>query len=224
MLIALPNADGSFTATLFLPNLGEESFQALTTPEAVDALFERRFADAIALMPRLVEDFFGNPTGHLETIRCEPWSFEDHALLLGDAAHAIVPFHGQGMNAAFEDCSAFHRCLEDPNRPWSDVFADFERLRRTNTDAIADMALENFVEMSEKVASPIFRGQTRVRHALERALGGRYVSRYELVSFTTLPYAQIEGRIRRQDRVVGAVAAGVLAASAAGLTLLRRRR
>ena len=117
MLIALPNVDGSFTVTLFLPNQGEESFQALTTPEAVDALFERRFADAIPLMPGLAEDFFGNPTGHLETIRCAPWSFEDHALVLGDAAHAIVPFHGQGMNAAFEDCSAFDRCLRRSGSP-----------------------------------------------------------------------------------------------------------
>jgi kynurenine 3-monooxygenase len=130
MLIALPNVDGSFTATLFLPNEGEESFEALTTPDAVHALFERRFADAIPLMPRLVEDFFGNPTGHLETIRCEPWSFEDHALVLGDAAHAIVPFHGQGMNAAFEDCSAFDRCLENPDRSWESVFAEFETRRR----------------------------------------------------------------------------------------------
>src|SRR5262249_58447572 len=114
---------------------------------AVNELLERRSADAIPLMPRVVEDFFGNPTGHLETIRCEPWSFEDHALVLGDAAHAIVPFHGQGMNAAFEDCSAFDRCLEDPDRSWNEVFADFEKRRRPNTNAIADMALENYVDM-----------------------------------------------------------------------------
>ena len=151
MLIALPNVDGSFTATLFLPNQGPESFEALTTPEAVHALFERRFADAIPLMPRLVEDFFGNPTGHLETIRCAPWSFEDQALVLGDAAHAIVPFHGQGMNAAFEDCSAFDSCLQDRDRPWSEIFAEFERRRRPNTDAIADMALENYIEMRSTV-------------------------------------------------------------------------
>src|SRR5262245_41776253 len=156
MLIALPNVDGSFTVTLFLPNEGEESFGVLTTPEAVQALFERRFADAIPLMPRLVEDFFDNPTGHLETIRCEPWSFEDHALVLGVAAHAIVPFHGQGMNAAFEDCSAFDRCLGDADRPWNEVFADFERLRRLNADAIADMALENYIEMRSTVREPNF--------------------------------------------------------------------
>ncbi|HZI67532.1 MAG TPA: NAD(P)/FAD-dependent oxidoreductase, partial [Thermoanaerobaculia bacterium] len=136
MLIALPNVDGSFTVTLFLPNQGDEGFQALTTTEAVYALFERRFADAIPLMPRLGEEFFENPTGHLETIRCDPWSFEDHGLVLGDAAHAIVPFHGQGMNAAFEDCSAFDRCLGDPDRPWNEIFTQFEKRRRPDTDAI----------------------------------------------------------------------------------------
>jgi len=202
MLIALPNADGSFTATLFLPQQGEESFEALTTPDAVHALFERRFADAIPLMPRLVEDFFGNPTGHLETIRCEPWSFEDHALVLGDAAHAIVPFHGQGMNAAFEDCSAFDRCLENPNRPWSEVFADFERLRRPNTDAIADMALENYVEMRSTVREPKFQLKKDLSFRLEERHPGRFVPRYSMVMFHTIPYAEAKRRGAIQERIL----------------------
>ena len=175
MLIALPNVDGSFTATLFLPNQGDESFQALTTPEAVYALFERRFADAIPLMPRLGEEFFENPTGHLETIRCEPWSFEDHALVLGDAAHAIVPFHGQGMNAAFEDCSAFDRCLGNPDRPWNEVFAEFEKRRRPDTDAIADMALENYVEMRSTVREPKFQLKKDLSFRLEERHPGRFI-------------------------------------------------
>ena len=178
MLIALPNVDGSFTVTLFLPTEGEESFEALTTPDAVLALFERRFADAIPLMPRLTEDFFANPTGHLETIRCEPWSFEDQALVLGDAAHAIVPFHGQGMNAAFEDCSAFDRCLDGPDRSWNEVFADFEARRRLNTAAIADMALENYVEMRSTVREPKFQLKKELSFRLEERHPGRFIPRY----------------------------------------------
>ncbi len=202
MLIALPNADGSFTATLFLPNQGEESFQILTTPEAVFALFERRFADAIPLMPRLGEDFFGNPTGHLETIRCEPWSFEDHALVLGDAAHAIVPFHGQGMNAAFEDCSAFDRCLGDPDRPWIEVFAEFEERRRPDTGAIADMALENYVEMRSTVREPKFQLKKDLSFRLEERHPGRFIPRYSMVMFHTIPYAEAKRRGAIQEEIL----------------------
>jgi len=202
MLIALPNADGSFTATLFLPQRGDESFEALTTPDAVHALFERRFADAIPLMPRLVEDFFGNPTGHLETIHCAPWSFEDHALVLGDAAHAIVPFHGQGMNAAFEDCSAFDRCLADSSRPWNEVFAEFERLRRPNTDAIADMALENYVEMRSTVREPKFQLKKDLSFRLEERHPGRFIPRYSMVMFHTIPYADAKRRGAIQEEIL----------------------
>ena len=202
MLIALPNVDGSFTVTLFLPNEGEESFQALTTPEAVHALFERRFADAIPLMPRLGEDFFGNPTGHLETIRCAPWSFEDHALVLGDAAHAIVPFHGQGMNAAFEDCSAFDRCLEDADRAWNEIFAEFESRRRPNTDAIADMALENYVEMRSTVREPKFQLKKDLSFRLEERHPGRFIPRYSMVMFHTIPYAEAKRRGAIQEEIL----------------------
>ncbi|MFN2635034.1 MAG: FAD-dependent oxidoreductase, partial [Thermoanaerobaculia bacterium] len=202
MLIALPNADGSFTATLFLPNRGEKSFEILTSPEDVLALFQRRFADAIPLMPRLVEDFFGNPTGHLETIRCAPWSFEDQALVVGDAAHAIVPFHGQGMNAAFEDCSAFDRCLEDPDRPWKSVFAEFEKLRRPDTDAIADMALENYVEMRSTVREPKFQLKKDLSFRLEERHPGRFIPRYSMVMFHTIPYAEAKRRGAIQEEVL----------------------
>jgi kynurenine 3-monooxygenase len=202
MLIALPNADGSFTATLFLPNRGEESFEVLTTPAAVYALFERRFADAIPLIPRLVDDFFGNPTGHLETIRCEPWSFEDHALFLGDAAHAIVPFHGQGMNAAFEDCSALDRGLRDPDRPWNEVFAEFEKQRRPNTEAIADMALENYVEMRSTVREPKFQLKKDLSFRLEERHPGRFIPRYSMVMFHTIPYAEAKRRGAIQEEIL----------------------
>ena len=202
MLIALPNIDGSFTVTLFLPNRGEESFEVLTNPDAVLSLFGRRFADAIPLMPGLVEDFFENPTGHLETIRCAPWSFEDQALVLGDAAHAIVPFHGQGMNAAFEDCSAFDRCLANPDRSWSDIFTEFERLRRPNTDAIADMALENYVEMRSTVREPKFQLKKDLSFRLEERHPDRFIPRYSMVMFHTIPYAEARRR--------GAIQEGIL--------------
>ena len=202
MLIALPNIDGSFTVTLFLPNEGEESFEALNTPDAVRALFQRRFADAIPLMPTLVEDFFENPTGHLETIRCEPWSFEDDALVLGDAAHAIVPFHGQGMNAAFEDCSAFNRCLGDPDRAWTEIFADFEKRRRPDTDAIAAMALENYIEMRSTVREPKFQLKKDLSFRLEERHPDRFIPRYSMVMFHTIPYAEAQRR--------GAIQEGIL--------------
>jgi kynurenine 3-monooxygenase len=208
MLIALPNVDGSFTATLFLPNQGDESFQALTTAEAVYALFERRFADAIPLMPRLGEEFFENPTGHLETIRCKPWSFEDHALVLGDAAHAIVPFHGQGMNAAFEDCSAFDRCLENPDRPWKSIFAEFEERRRPNTDAIADMALENYVEMRSTVREPKFQLKKDLSFRLEERHPGRFIPRYSMVMFHTIPYAEAKRRGAIQEEILEELTTG----------------
>jgi kynurenine 3-monooxygenase len=209
MLIALPNVDGSFTVTLFLPNEGDESFQALTMPEAVRSLFGRRFADAIPLMPDFVEGFFANPTGHLETIRCAPWSFEDHALVLGDAAHAIVPFHGQGMNAAFEDCSAFDQCLTDPGRPWNEVFAEFENRRRPNTDAIADMALENYVEMRSTVREPKFQLKKDLSFRLEERHSGRFIPRYSMVMFHTIPYAEAKRRGAIQERILDELTTGV---------------
>jgi len=220
MMIALPNTDRSFTCTLFWD---KAEFAALDTPERVLAAFRERYPDAVPLMPTLAADYLANPVGSLVTVRCAPW-VRGRVALVGDAAHAIVPFFGQGANCAFEDCVELDRSLTAAGGDWPAALARYQEQRKANADAIADMALANFVEMSEKVASPVFRGQTKLRHALERALGGRYVSRYELVSFTTIPYAEIEGRIRRQDRAVGAAAAGMLAAVGAGALLLRRRR
>jgi kynurenine 3-monooxygenase len=202
MLIALPNADGSFTATLFLPNRGEESFEALRTPHDVRSLFARRFADAISLIPGLIDEFFGNPTGHLETVRCRPWSYQDHALLLGDAAHAIVPFHGQGMNAAYEDCDVLDELLEQEDRRWEDIFADFESRRRPNADAIAAMALENYVEMRSTVREPAFQLRKEISFRLEERHPRRFVPRYSMVMFHRIPYAEA--------RRLGAIQDGIL--------------
>jgi kynurenine 3-monooxygenase len=201
MLIALPNIDGSFTVTLFLPNQGEESFAAITDGPSLRALFERRFADAIPLMPELEDDFFSNPTGHLETIRCWPWSHGDQAVILGDAAHAIVPFHGQGMNAAFEDCSALERLI-DPGRTWSEIFDAFEAERKPNAEAIADMALENYIEMRSSVREPKFALKKELSFRLEEKWPDRFIPRYSMVMFHSIPYAEAKSRGAVQEEIL----------------------
>ncbi|MCE3554137.1 FAD-dependent monooxygenase [Pseudonocardia sp. RS11V-5] len=219
MMIALPNPDRSFTCTLFWPQEGPGGFAALDTPEAVTGYFAAHYPDAVPLMPTLAEDFLRNPVGSLVTIRCAPW-VRGRVALLGDAAHAIVPFFGQGANCAFEDCVELDRCLDAAGGDLAVALPRYQERRKANAEAIADMALDNFVEMSDRVNSPVFRWTTRARHALERVVPG-YVSRYELVSFTTLPYSQVEGRIRRQDRIAGAVLAAGVAAGAAALRSVR---
>jgi kynurenine 3-monooxygenase len=184
----------------------------------VSGYFAAHYPDAVPLMPTLAEDFLHNPVGSLVTIRCAPW-VRGRVALLGDAAHAIVPFFGQGANCAFEDCVELDRCLDETGGDLAAALPRYQERRKANAEAIADMALENFVEMSDRVTSPVFRWTTRARHALERVVPG-YVSRYELVSFTTLPYARIEGRLRRQDRI----AAGVLAGAAGGVAAVVSRR
>jgi kynurenine 3-monooxygenase len=227
MMIALPNLDRSFTCTLFWP---KADFDALDTPRRVREHFQARYPDAAGLMPDLADDFARNPVGSLVTVRCWPWvRFGRGATvaLLGDAAHAIVPFYGQGANCAFEDCVEIDRCLEETGGNWRRALSLYQERRKPNTDAIAQMALDNFVEMRDRVASPVFRLGRAAQHALERRLPGRYVSQYELVSFSTVPYARIPERIRRQNRALAA--AGLAAFAATGLTVraaraaLRRR-
>jgi len=153
MLIALPNLDGSFTCTLFFPMKGDPSFESLKTEKAVLAFFEEQFPDAVELMPTLVEDFFTNPTGALATIRCQPWHVKDKACLLGDAAHAIVPFFGQGINCGFEDCTVLDACIEKQSDDWQRIFKEFEKLRKVNTDAISELLFDpdpRVVELAER--------------------------------------------------------------------------
>jgi kynurenine 3-monooxygenase len=223
MMIALPNPDRSFTGTLFWPSSGDGSFESLGTPAAVEEHFREQYPDLLPLVPTLADDYAHNPVGTLGTVTCGPWQFHGRVALIGDAAHAIVPFYGQGANCAFEDVVELDRCLEETGDDWARALPLYEDRRRANTEAIARMALDNFVEMRDKVASPVFRLTKSVEHALERALPGRYVSRYELVSFSLTPYAEITRRVRRQHRILGAVAAGV-AALAVGATLTGRRR
>ncbi|MGW2622035.1 FAD-dependent oxidoreductase [Micromonospora taraxaci] len=226
MMIALPNPDRSFTCTLFWPNDGAGSFASLTGPAEIERHFAEHYPDVVPLAPNLVDDYQQNPVGVLGTVRCTPWQVNGNVGLLGDAAHAIVPFYGQGANCAFEDVVELDRCLDECADDWAAALPLFQRRRRENAEAIATMALTNFVEMRDKVASPVFQARRRVEHALERALPGRYVSQYELVSFSTTPYAEVRRRVRRQHRVLGAVVAGaaVLLVGVIGAALSRGRR
>ncbi|MBT3449235.1 MAG: FAD-dependent monooxygenase [Bacteroidetes Order II. Incertae sedis bacterium] len=189
MLIALPNMDGSFTCTLFLPQNSTPGFEQLTTPQAVDAFFSDQFADAKELIPDLTEQFFANPTGVLGTIRCEKWTADGATLILGDAAHAIVPFFGQGMNCAFEDVSVLADFMDSSNyADFSDLLVDYEASRIPNANAIADMALDNYIEMRDLVADPVFRLERSVALELERRHPDHFIPKYSLVSFNRISY------------------------------------
>lgn len=201
MLIALPNLDGSFTCTLFMAMDGEEaSFAKVQGDAQVRSFFEREFPNISALMPNLVEEYAQNPVGKLGTLRCKPWVYEDKLLLLGDAAHAVVPFYGQGMNASFEDCIVLDECIEAGlEKGWKHVLAEYEKQRRENGLAIADLAVENFFEMRDHVADPVFQR----KRALERKLENRfedYRSKYSLVTFhPEVGYSYAKARGNAQD-------------------------
>ena len=189
MLIALPNTDGSFTATLFLARTGPNSFASLPDAADVTAFFQKEFPDVIPLMPNLAHDFEANPQGQLGTVHLTPWHVGGKVLLLGDAAHAIVPFHGQGMNAAFEDCAVLDSLL-DRHADWEPLFAEFSASRRPNTDAIAQMALENYTEMRDTVLDAGFVRQKAIAMDLERRYPDRFIPRYSMVMFhPEIPYA-----------------------------------
>jgi kynurenine 3-monooxygenase len=206
MLIALPNPGGSFTVTLFLPNDGSESFATLTDAASVHAFFERHFSDTIPLMPDFAEQFLDNPTGHLETIRCWPWSHEA-TVILGDAAHAIVPFHGQGMNCAFEDCSELASCIREQG-DWASAFARFAERRKPNADAIAAMAIENYAEMRATVRDPLFQFHKELGFRLEERHPDRFIPRYSMVMFHTLPYDDAKRRGAVQAEILHALTSG----------------
>ena len=202
MMIALPNPDGSFTCTLFWEFEGPRSFATTKTDDAVRRFFDEEFPDAVPLMPMLVEDFRQNPTGSLVTIRCAPWYYRDKVALVGDAAHAVVPFYGQGMNAAFEDCVVLDECLEKFPDNREHAFAEYFVRRKENTDALADLAVDNFIEMRDKTASRTFRAKKKLDHLLEGLLPGIYLPLYTMVTFTRLPYSEAARRARLQDRMV----------------------
>jgi kynurenine 3-monooxygenase len=188
MLIALPNTDKSFTCTLFMPYEGDPGFDDIHDADGVTQFFERHFPDVIPLIPELTTEFLENPTGSLVTVRCYPWTV-GKTVLLGDAAHAIVPFYGQGMNAAFEDCVVLDECIEEHGPDWNTVFSTYQESRKVNADAIADLALQNFIEMRDLVGDEAFLLQKQVENTLAENYPELFRSQYELVTFTNEPYS-----------------------------------
>ncbi len=214
MLIALPNPDGSFTATLFLAAQGDPGFAALATPQAARAFFAAQFPDTLALLPDFEAQYARNPQGQLGTVHCWPWQ-AGRVLLIGDAAHAIVPFHGQGLNCGFEDCVLLAGLLaQAPDR--ESVLARFERLRRPNTDAIATMAIENYLEMRATVLAPDFTARRQLALDLERRFPERFIPRYSMVMFhAEIPYAEALRRGALQESLLDALLAAHAGADSA---------
>lgn len=208
MMIALPNTDGSFTCTLFFPFEGNPSFASLKTEAEVQAFFQAQFPDAIDLMPTLVHDFMHNPVSSLITTKIFPWRNADRSCLIGDAAHAIVPFYGQGMNAGFEDCSVLEALMEEHGEDWETILRELEQQRKPNADAVADLALNNFIEMRDKVADPVFLERKKIEKELGRRYAGRFNSVYEMVSFSHTPYAYALHCTKAQDVLLGRIMAG----------------
>lgn len=211
MLIALPNLDGSFTVTLFLPyNNSDYCFNDLTTAEKVEEYFKKEYPDTLKLIPNIAEEFFNNPTGPLGTIKCSPWHCYGKTLIMGDAAHAIVPFYGQGMNASFEDVVVFNEILNtyEPQllkqqTNWETIFKAYEAARKIDTDAIADLAVDNFHEMKEHTASPLFQQKRKLEVAFETQFPNKYASKYRLVTFKEgIPYSQAMKQGRAQDKAI----------------------
>ena len=214
MLIALPNADGSFTATLFLPKTGPDSFVSLTETGDIERFMSRSFADAVARMPHCVEEFKNHPVGFLGTVSAAPWAYRGMTALIGDAAHAIVPFHGQGMNCCFEDCIEFDACLSRNSR-WDAAFAEFGAIRKPDTDAIAEMSLENYLEMRERVVDPKFQLQQQLALELERRHPRQFIPRYSMVTFHhEIPYRIARQRGMTQTALLEDLTAGPVAGTA----------
>ncbi|HMK74052.1 MAG TPA: FAD-dependent monooxygenase, partial [Myxococcaceae bacterium] len=206
--------------TLFLRFDGSPSFATLDTPEAARAFFAAQFPDVAPLLPDLEEQFFENPTGSMVTVKCWPWAAEGRALLLGDAAHAIVPFFGQGMNCGFEDCEVLDDVLGRLGHA-GQAFAEVARLRKPNADAIADMAVENFVEMRDSVADPRFLLEKAIERRLLNALPGEFLSRYALVTFSRVPYRTAAEVGRVAGAIVSELASGVRSADEVDLERAR---
>ncbi len=209
LMIALPNFDGSFTCTLFLAHTGENSFEQLTNEKSLLEFFQTNFADAVPLMPTLTEDFSKNPVGNLGTIKCFPWNVGGKSLLLGDSAHAVVPFYGQGMNCSFEDCRVLNQLIETYGTNWKKLFVEYGKQRKENTDAIAEMAVENFCEMRDAVADPVFVRKRELETKLEHTFPD-YFSKYSMVTFREdLPYSVAKRKGNAQDKLLMEVCANV---------------
>ncbi len=210
MLIALANLDGSFTVTLFLSyKEGHYNFNNLTTEENITAFFKEQFPDALELIPNITAEFANNPTGPLGTVKCSPWHYKNKTLLMGDAAHAIVPFYGQGMNASFEDVTVFDAILEKHEGDWETIFKAYEKSRKEDTDAIADLAIDNYYEMRDHVANPIFKEKRTLEMAFEKEFPTEYFSKYSMVTFNEdISYSDAMKKGRAQDKAILNMIAG----------------
>ena len=202
MLTAFPNPDGSFTAMLVMPFAGETSFASTGTERHLRDLIAREFPDAVPLLTEIPEDFFTHRPSSLVTIRCYPWTFEDRAALVGDAAHAMVPFFGQGMNAGLEDCAVLDACLDRHSGDWGQALPEYQELRKPNCDAVTDMSLANFIELSERVGDPRFLLQKEIERKIHQMYPERFVPLYSMVAFGHLPYAEVQEIARAQEEVV----------------------
>lgn len=208
MMIALPNQNRTFTCTLFLANEGELSFEALQQPDDLRRFFGRYFPNAVPLIPNLVTDFARNPTSKIMTTRCFPWQYAGRVSLIGDAAHAIVPFYGQGMNAGFEDCLALAGLIDETSQPnWELILSAFQQVRKENTDAIAELSLRNFIEMRDKVADPAFVLRKQIEAHLHRHYPNHWTPLYSLVSFSSMPYAEALRISQQQDQIMNQIMA-----------------
>lgn len=207
MMIALPNVDGSFTCTLFIPFEGKNALEHLTTPEAVRAFFAQHFPDAMALMPELTDDFFANPNASLVMTKCFPWHFQDKVCLMGDAAHAIVPFYGQGMNAGFEDCTAMNRLLDEYGDDFQKVFPAFTKERKPCGDAILELALRNYIEMRDKTGDPVFLLQKKIEGRFSAKYPDRWIPLYSQVTFSHTPYHEALRNGDHQQRIMDRIMA-----------------
>lgn len=219
LMLAHPNRDGSLTCTLFLPFTGPNSFTSLQTPEAVREFFRTHWRDTLELIPDLVDQFIARPVGNLVAVRTSRWHHTDRVVLIGDACHAIYPFYAQGMNAAFEDCSVLDVCLEANPRNRAAALEEFEALRKPNTDVLADLAKQHFIELRDRVRSPLYIARKKADLMLGRLLPGVWLPMYSMVAHTTIPYATAVDRARKQDTLLKL--AGGVTALAAGAAVSR---
>ena len=218
MLIALPNPDRSFTCTLFAPFSGPDGLDGVQSEEEIVAYFRRHYPDVLPLAPTLVQDYQSSPTSALLSVRCSPWAYHDKVLLIGDAAHACVPFYGQGMNAAFEDCLLLSELLAQHGQDAALSFAAFQQQRVAAGHALVDLSLDNFIEMRAKTASLAFLLRKRLEAALHAVMPRAWIPLYSMVAFTRMPYDQCVARGRRQDAILRAAAAGLAAAALTSLS------
>jgi kynurenine 3-monooxygenase len=221
MLMAMPNYDGSLTCTCILPFEGELSFETLNTPDAVMSFFKARFSDAVPVMPTLIEDFLRNPVVEMITTRTSPWRYKDKVVLVGDSCHAVVPFYGQGMNAAFEDCLVLNECIDEFPNEWGKVFAAYQSKRKPNTDVLADLSKRNFIELRNKVRSPVFIARKKVDVLMNKFFPGLWLPLYTMITHMTVPIAEASERYRRQNRIAKWLGLDVLLMMVALFVVLR---